>query len=80
MAPIIGVVGMVAAALTLAPVVGGLKLAGRPDESDRPQGENPRLTGPGRSFGEAFVERGRNRRDNLTADRVRILEGVWRWA
>jgi len=38
------------------------------------------LPGPALIFGEAFVEMGRNLRDNLAADRVRILEGVWRQA
>lgn len=40
----------------------------------------PALPGPGLIFGEAFAEMGRNLRDNLAADRVRILEGVWRRA
>ena len=36
------------------------------------------LPGPSLIFGEAFVEMGRNLRDNLAADRVRIIEGVFR--
>ena len=38
----------------------------------------PALPGPSLIFGETFVEMGRNLGDNLAADRVRILEGVWR--
>lgn len=40
----------------------------------------PALPGPALIFGEVFAEMGRNLRDNLAADRVRILEGVWRRA
>ncbi|MEQ6888958.1 methyltransferase domain-containing protein [Halomonas sp. CS7] len=40
----------------------------------------PALPGPSLIFGEAFAAMGRNLRDNLAADRVRILEGVWRKA
>lgn len=40
----------------------------------------PTLPGPALIFGEVFAEMGRNLRDNLVADRVRILEGVWRKA
>ncbi len=35
------------------------------------------LPGPALIFGEVFATMGRNLRDNLAADRVRILEGVW---
>ena len=38
------------------------------------------LPGPAVIFGEIFTTMGRNLRDNLAADRVRILEGVWRRA
>ncbi|QFU02831.1 Demethylrebeccamycin-D-glucose O-methyltransferase [Halomonas sp. THAF5a] len=38
----------------------------------------PALPGPGLIFGEVFAEMGRNLRDNLAADRVRIIEGVFR--
>ncbi|MEQ6916244.1 class I SAM-dependent methyltransferase [Halomonas aquatica] len=40
----------------------------------------PSLPGPALIFGKVFVEMGRNLRDNLAADRIRILEGVWRKA
>ncbi|TLF48189.1 methyltransferase domain-containing protein [Halomonas urmiana] len=40
----------------------------------------PALPGPSLIFGEAFAQMGCNLRDNLAADRVRILEGVWRKA
>ncbi|MDY7114946.1 methyltransferase domain-containing protein [Halomonas sp. SSL-5] len=40
----------------------------------------PALPGPGLIFGERFAEMGRNLRDNLAADRVRILAGCWRLA
>ena len=38
----------------------------------------PTLPGPALIFGEVFATMGRNLRDNLAADRVRIIEGVWR--
>ncbi|WP_280548044.1 MULTISPECIES: hypothetical protein [unclassified Halomonas] len=74
------VVDVVVAGDTIPSVAVGLKGEGRSDESDRAQGENPRPPGPGLIFGEAFAEMGRNLRDNLAADRVRIFEGVWRRA
>ncbi|MDR9440683.1 MAG: class I SAM-dependent methyltransferase [Halomonas sp.] len=59
-------------------------LAWRRKHSRREGGDvaptGPALPGPGLIFGEAFAEMGRNLRDNLSADRVRILEGVWRRA
>jgi SAM-dependent methyltransferase len=57
-------------------------LAWRQKHSRREAGAEPapRLPGPALIFGEAFVEMGRNLRDNLAAGRVRILEGVWRRA
>ncbi|MFP4136768.1 MAG: class I SAM-dependent methyltransferase [Halomonas sp.] len=42
--------------------------------------DGPALPGPGLIFGERFVEMGRNLRDNLAADKVRILAGCWRLA
>lgn len=42
--------------------------------------DRPALPGPAWIFGEAFAEMGRNLADNLAADRVRILAGVWRRA
>ncbi|MFG6157572.1 class I SAM-dependent methyltransferase [Halomonas sp. 1390] len=47
-------------------------------EAGAPPRETPALPGPSLIFGEAFVEMGRNLRDNLAADRVRIIEGVFR--
>ncbi|SDJ70223.1 class I SAM-dependent methyltransferase [Billgrantia gudaonensis] len=38
----------------------------------------PALPGPSLLFGADFPVMGRNLRDNLAADKVRILEGVWR--
>ncbi|MAR71446.1 MULTISPECIES: class I SAM-dependent methyltransferase [unclassified Halomonas] len=37
----------------------------------------PRLPGPALIFGEVFVEMGRNLLDNLSDDRVRVVQGVW---
>ncbi|MFO8045667.1 MAG: class I SAM-dependent methyltransferase [Halomonas sp.] len=42
--------------------------------------KDARLPGPALIFGAEFAEMGRNLRDNLAADKVRILEGVWRMA
>ncbi len=53
----------------------GRREAGAAPQASR---ETPTLPGPALIFGEAFVEMGRNLGDNLAADRVRILEGVWR--
>ena len=36
------------------------------------------LPGPALIFGEEFVQMGRNLRDNLAADKVRVVAGVWR--
>lgn len=44
------------------------------------ESRGPALPGPALIFGDVFAEMGRNLRDNLAADRVRILEGVWRRA
>ncbi|APE30299.1 methyltransferase type 11 [Halomonas aestuarii] len=55
----------------------------RREASEAPPGAShqaPALPGPSLIFGEAFAQMGRNLRDNLAADRVRILEGVWRKA
>lgn len=51
---------------------------GRREAGEAPRG--PVLPGPSLIFGETFVEMGRNLGDNLAADRVRILAGVWRRA
>ncbi|MEQ5802978.1 class I SAM-dependent methyltransferase [Halomonas sp. H10-9-1] len=40
----------------------------------------PALPGPALIFGERFAAMGRNLRDNLAADKVRILAGCWRLA
>lgn len=53
---------------------------GRREAAPAASRERPALPGPALIFGEAFVEMGRNLGDNLAADRVRILEGVWRLA
>nr|WP_298249245.1 class I SAM-dependent methyltransferase [uncultured Halomonas sp.] len=46
-------------------------------EADEPP-RGPALPGPGMIFGERFPTMGRNLRDNLAADKVRILAGCWR--
>ena len=38
----------------------------------------PALPGPALIFGEEFTQMGRNLRDNLAADKVRVVAGVWR--
>ena len=38
----------------------------------------PALPGPALIFGEEFAQMGRNLRDNLAADKVRVVAGVWR--
>ncbi|MGM0784144.1 MAG: class I SAM-dependent methyltransferase [Pseudomonadota bacterium] len=58
-------------------------LAWRQTRSDREGGAavppvQPSLPGPLLLFGDDFPLMGRNLRDNLAADKVRILEGVWR--
>lgn len=46
-------------------------------EADEPP-PGPALPGPEMIFGERFPTMGRNLRDNLAADKVRILAGCWR--
>ena len=38
----------------------------------------PALPGPALIFGKEFAQMGRNLRDNLAADKVRVVAGVWR--
>src|SRR5690554_1554430 len=48
------------------------------DKKRQEQEPMPALPGPALIFGEEFAQMGRNLRDNLAADKVRVVAGVWR--